>query len=281
MKNEVMTNLESVGDMVGALMGMGDGLEEDTYMEALIGEAHEHTANAFDIAAVATASAGAISHVFEYGVVGVTPGQVRFADPTSPDARLYQHVLTGHGGNQDVGYIFRPARNRNPHPTTASTGVPSKYLAKLSQRKYIFWNKAFVMETGQTVEIKSNRGEKGLLFVPTPGNNSPKGFVMYPTRMKGPIFNTPGRAVQGNFTAFWQSWWAQAGSKIMEMEMRKMVEYDIKRAQMQADRRAKAEAMKPVHTVNILGASSTSRKTTKKIVSGYRKAKKRMSGWRR
>ena len=47
---KVMSNLEAIGDAVGALSGMADGLDEDQYLGSIIEQAHGVAANAFDVA---------------------------------------------------------------------------------------------------------------------------------------------------------------------------------------------------------------------------------------
>lgn len=269
MSAEVLSNLESIGELVGSLKGIQLGLEEDDYIEGLIRQAHGKASNAFNVAAAATAGAGYLSHVFEYGVPGITPGPPRFADPTAPEARLYEHTLVGRGGQMDIGYTFRPAVVRNPQPTTARTGVPSRYLAKLSKRKYVFWNRAYVMETGETVDIvpKSN----GLLFVPFYGepsmNGGNRGYMMFP----GSVSLQPGKNTKGQFTSFWLRWWASSGNEIIEQDMRKSVMLDLERAMAKAAENAQTETVKPVQATNIAGAATQAMAYTKKFFSMFRK----------
>lgn len=259
MSVKVLSNLESLGEMIGALQGIAKGMDEDAYMEGLIKQAHGHAANAFNIAAAATAATGHFPHVFEFGTPGITPGPARFGDPTSHEARLWIHRLAGHGGSQDIFYSFRPAVVRNPQPTTESTGVSSKYLQKLSRRKYIFWNKAFVMETGMTVSNKAKNGD--FLFVPFNGEapRNPmnrKGFMMWDSRRHGALETVPGRKTKGTFTAFWLAWWAAEGQETMEREMRSSVSMDIEKAVAMAAKDSQTEAMKPVQTTNIKGVAT-------------------------
>ena len=275
MSARVLSNLESLGEMIGALQGLQQGLNEDEYIEGLIRQAHGKASNAFNVAAAATAGAGYLTHVFEYGNPGITPGPPMFADPTAANARLWTHTLTGKGGQMDIGYTFRPALVRNPQPTTASTGVPSKYLAKLSRRKYIFWNRAYVMETGRSVEIHAKNGD--FLFVPFRGaSENPKnkrGYMMWNTKSLGPIVNTPGQSTKGQFTGFWMKWWAAAGNDIIEQDMRKSVTMDIERATAEAARRAQTATVKPVQATNVPGAAERARAYTKKAFSMFRRKK--------
>lgn len=262
-----LNNLDSVGDLLGSLAGIADGLDQDRYLEDIIKDAHKETSKRFDLAAAARASTSrnVLHHVYEFGVVGITRGPIRFPDPTAPEARLWKHTITGQGGQQNIGYTFRPATQRNPQPTTRATGVPSVYLKKLSQRKYIFYNKAFVMETGQTVSIKSDRGDRGLIFVPTPGENEPRNYIMYPTRQKGPLQIVPGKKTSGTFTAFWLAWWSKAGSESMEMEMRGSITADIKQAEKDAEKRARAIPMRPASSNKPIAAARKAQSRAKKL----------------
>jgi hypothetical protein len=262
MPAELLANFEAIGDMVGALSGIATGIDEAAYMDGLIKSAHGKAATAFDMAAAATAKTGRITHVYEYGVAGITRGDPRLGDPTAPNARLYVHLLVGEGGMKDITYTFRPAHQPNPTPTPEDTGVNSEYLARLSGRRYYFYNKAFVMETGQVVTIKPKNGN--FLFVPfygepsrDPTNN--RGYMMWDSSRHGPLFNRPGASSKGQFTSFWMNWWIGAGGKMMEVDMEKSVTMDIDLAIAEASRRVKAARFKPVQTTNMPGAIATAK----------------------
>lgn len=277
MPAKVLSNLESIGDIVGALAGISQGMDEDIYMEGLIKSAHGHAATAFDMAAAATAKTGTMSHVYEYGVMGVTRGAPRFADPTALNARLYYHRLVGHGGTQDIEYSFRPAKQPNPKPTPESTGVDSMYLSKLSNRQYFFYNKAYVMESGQVVSIKPKNGN--FLFVPFYGDASQdptntRGYMMWDSRRMGPLQSRPGRSTKGDFTKFWLTWWGSMGSKMMYAQMEESVTMDIELAMAEAAKKAQAESMKPVQETSITGAMASAKSMFSKIFKG--KTAKRM-----
>lgn len=268
MPAKVMSNLESIGDMIGALAGMSEGLDDQLYLEGLIKSAHGKAATAFDVAAAATAKTGRFNHVYEFGTAGVTRGATRFADPTSEGARLYVHHLTGHGGEQDIGYTFRPALQPNPTPTPENTGVDEKYLSKLSNRKYYFWNKAYVMETGMPVTIKPQNGN--FLFVPFYGRPSPnpmynRGHIMWNASKLGPLHARPGRSSKGEFTQFWMGWWSAMGSEIIQREMEKNVTMDIELAMAEAMKSSQSETLKSITQTNVAGASAKAKALFSKI----------------
>lgn len=268
MSAEILTNLEAVGDMIGALTGIATGMDEEAYIDGLIKSAHGKAATAFDMAAAATAKTGRLTHVYEYGVMGITRGQTRFANPTSPEARLYVHTLIGEGGTKDIAYTFRPARQPNPPPKQEDTGVDSGYISSLSNKRYYFYNKALVMETGRVVTIKPKNGD--FLFVPfygepsrDPTNN--RGYMMWDSSRHGPLYARPGASSKGQFTSFWMSWWSSSGAAMIQADMEKSVEMDIELAMAEASRSKAAEAMKPVQTTNMPRAISTAKAVFNRI----------------
>lgn len=245
-QSKVLTNLNGLGVLLGGLEGLTEA-ENDAYMGSVIRAAHRKTTNIFDLVAAATARAGVIQHMWEYGTPGITQGRPEHTDPTTPDARLYVHQINGRGPVQDIGFGFRPAKTRNPNPTVANTGVSSKYLQKLSKRKHVFWNKAMVMETGQEVTIAPKNGR--FLFIPFRGEGSEtvgnkKNFVLWDAMKLGPITVQPGRQVAGNFTSFWFSWWNSEGERVMSSAMLEDVNYDIAVAIQKTEARAQAEGRK-------------------------------------
>lgn len=262
MPAEVLSNLEAIGDMVGALAGMSEGLDDQMYMDGLIQSAHGKAATAFDIAAAATAKTGHLTHVYEYGVAGITRGQPRITDPTSQRARLYVHTLLGEGGTKDIAYTFRPATQPNPDPTPEDTGVDSEYISRLSGRRYFFYNKALVMETGRVVSIKAKNGN--YLFVPFYGEppadpTNQRGYMMWDSSRHGPLMSRPGKNTKGSFTNFWMTWWESSGSKMMFADMEKSVTMDIEIAMAEAAKRSASESMKPVQETNVVGAMATTK----------------------
>lgn len=211
----------AIAEAVGTVEGISEAAVSPSYMESLIKDAHQRAAREFDAEVATVAQTGYLSHVYEFGTAGVTAGPAKL-DPASPAARLWAHGISGHGGVQDVFFTFRPAVQPNPQPTVASTGVSSKYLRKLSRRKYVFRNKAMIMETGNEVEIKPKNGN--FLFVPFYGEPSSnplnrRGFMMWDYSKYGPIKATPGEKSQGTFTAFWQTWWRSRGYSIIQEKM--------------------------------------------------------------
>lgn len=276
-KASVESNIESLGDLIGTVQGISDAMSDQEYIDSLIEDAHYSASKAFDTATAATAHAGYLTHVYEYGVAGITGGTAKITDATSPEARLYVHSLIGNRGSYDIGFYFRPALVPNPQPTTASTGVASVYLRKLSRRKYIFRSRAIVMEDGEEVQIKPKNGN--LLFVPFYGQPSrnplnKKGFMMYPYAPNNePITITPGRSTKGSFGAHWMKWWGDTGQTMMGAEIQSKIPLDIMESMQAMEAVAAGEALKPIESVNtISSALSTNSATREKY---HRKSKSR------
>ena len=215
-----------VSKAIGAVYGIADASEMPQYLSNILDDAHAEAAEAFDrTAATIAAAGGGIKHMYEWGTTGINNERTtrRFSDPTSPQARLYQHVIAGEGSNiKDITWVPRQSVVPVPRPTVKKTGIEKRYLDKLSNNRYVFYNKAMVMETGQEVTLAHSK--TGLLFVPFYGNPSPdaratdkrRGFMMYPLS-KGPITMRPGAKVAGRFTALWTGWWNQTGVRMMEL----------------------------------------------------------------
>lgn len=223
MKSTFVSNLDALGKVIGAVSAMDEGYNQQ-YINSVIRAAHGKTKTAFDIAAAAAAQAsGNMSHMYEYGVPGITRGPAMFTSGAEDTAHLYVHTLDTRHDGATINYVFRPAVVRNPRPTTEYTGVPSRFLKKLSRRKYVFKNRAFITETGKSVSISGNP----YLFIPfgkdgprNPNNSNAKyNFMFYNTEIRGPIKARPGRKNRGAFSAFWASWWAGEGSKKLSKSM--------------------------------------------------------------
>lgn len=229
MKIDMMVNFDAVQSVIGVLEGTFNEAATDEYKQGLFRVAHNVAAKRFDEDVAAAAHAGYLSHVYEFGVSGITAGPARISDATSAAARLFQHDLVRTGTDAMVTFNFRPAVVPNPKPTTASTGVPSKYLTKISKKNYIFYNKAMVMESGQTVEIKSKTNKP--LFVPFYGegargnSTNQRGYMMN----YGAISTRPGAQSEGTFGAFWKSWWDRKGLPMMGRHMQTNFEKDLAR----------------------------------------------------
>jgi hypothetical protein len=251
---------DAIGEIAGFVKGVEDAFTDSNYLDGLAAEAHAQASESFDRAAAATAHAGYLSHVYEYGTAGITPGPAKFGDPTSPMARLYTHKVAGSGGDYDALFFFRPAVAANPPKTTRDTGVRSAYLKKLSRRKYVFRQRARLMEYGGEVNIKPKRGK--YLFVPAP--NDPKGFVLWDAELHGRGINmTLGENTAGTFTSFWEAWWGTEGQAIIDKVVERRVSKDVAEEFKKMQARAARPDPKPptVATAEMRQASIKGEKT--------------------
>lgn len=275
-------NFDGISDLIGTVYGLDNTMQSNDYMDKLAEAAHNEASLEFDLALSATAGAGYLTHVYEYGVSGITRGPVRFSDPTEEDARLYVHDIAGHSGNYGINYVFRPAIVRNPQPTTTHTGVPSKYLRKLSKRKYVFSQKAMVMETGMEVSIKP-QGGRTFLFVPFYREVDPRnplnkrGYMMWFYPKFGPITTTPGRDTKGSFNAFWETWWGETGRATMDRGVQRSVTTDVKEVLRLSASRARSERPEPV----MMSKPSASVRAAKKKTEALMNKKSKMRGSRK
>lgn len=253
-------DFDAIAEISGTLAGIKYITEDtDKYMETLLREAHGDATKEFDKAAASMGAAGAIKHMFEYGTAGVTPGPQMFS-PLDTRAHLWEHRLIGKGGNMEVSFNFKPAMVPNPKPTTESTGVEARYLKFLSNRKYVFWNRALVMEMGTEVSIKAKNGQ--YLFVPFYGNPSynnfsnNRGYMMWDSNKFGPIRSIPGLESRGKFGLLWDGWWSASGQRMMEADVYKNYSNDLKAAIAAAELRSKRSNLRPVSTVPVRNKST-------------------------
>lgn len=264
-KLNFVANFDSVYELVGAVRGIDTAIDSPQYLDSLANEAHNYVSSDFDIEISAMAGAGKFQHVYEFGVAGITTGPgmpTRIADPRSEAARLWVHNFMGTDGIYDIEYSFRPAVVPNPRPTTATTGVPSKVIRKLSRRKYVFWNKALVMETGAEVEIRPIRGK--YLFVPFGGTEfDGRSYQMYDAERNGPIVTRPGRYSRGTFGAFWETWWDTVGKARMGDFMEKEAGIDVHMALQNAERQA------AMHSAEIVVPGKSASTVSKAAASSY------------
>lgn len=221
MKVNMLVDFSGIEDLIGTGEGVADGANDQQYISGLINAAHNVASLEFDVDAAATAAAGALTHMFEFGTTGITRGAQRFGDPTSPEARLWTHHISDQGRSQNISYMFRPAVAPNPRPSATFYGVPNAVIRKLSRRKYVFAQKAAVNELGTTVHIKPK--DKPFNFVPfygKPARNpdyANRTYIFRPIEGNLPMESTPGddAGMTGTFTMFWNTWWAGRGRELL------------------------------------------------------------------
>lgn len=233
--------------VIGTVKGVAKVLNDQKYMDRALTHAWKRAKTAFDNDAAAYAVAtGTIPHMFEWGTQGVNKGRTnRRMPPTSPEAKLWKHELSGYGRTKEASFVFQPSVVPVPPPTTAKTGVPRAELDKLTGGPYIFAAKAAIMEAGTAVTIRPREGDK--LFVPF-GQEGPRGessrgrnFVF----TKSPVHVIPGKTIAGNFSKFWLLWWSTEGSKIVTEQIQNRVDYEVENLVDSIGRSMAKRPMKP------------------------------------
>jgi hypothetical protein len=232
------TNLEALAEAIGSYVGMAEGIEQKTYMDGLITAAHGKTVNDFVIAASQNARKRNFTHMYEFGVAGITRGNKQFINPLSPKARLWIDTIMGGGGKKTISFEFRDAVRRVPPLTEEDTGIDQEHLDKLQLnqgKRYIFKKKAEVFERGVDVNI-TPRKPGGTLFVPFRGDVSFRGSPS--DQARGFVFAKRVRAnpgqnndAVGQFSAYFFEWWETEGAALLAGRMYEKVEEDVKAAE--------------------------------------------------
>lgn len=233
-------NLGDVAQLIGTIYGAEKTVRTNIYIDSLMKAAHAEATSQFDqdIAAQATATQ-MFNHMYEWGTVGINKGMTsRRLNPLSHEAKLWKHRLTGgRGKHKGIDFSYRASKVPVPQPTTAKTKVAREYLDRLSGRKHIFYWKAPIIESGMKVKLRPKYAQA--IFVPFYGKprshnlsdeTRKRGFLFH----KGPLTNIPGhgtiqgRDLAGNFTAFWETWWNSTGQAILQTEMTRDVDEQLR-----------------------------------------------------
>lgn len=231
---KLFTDFTSVAKFIGAGEAMAESVSGNSaYIDDVVRAAYKEVEHEFNVEAAAAAAAGTnIKHMFEWGTQGINrrKSNVR-PNPLSERARLWHTVITGHGLNQTLTYVFKPSVAIVPKPTTGETGMDPEVINSLSD--HVFWNKAEVLETGASVTIQPVDAQ----FLLIPYYNSQQGNIMFSendmdrgfTLSKGPHTHSPGdtAGTTGVFTGFWTGWWEGTGEKLMEGSVTEQIESDF------------------------------------------------------
>lgn len=224
-------DMESINDLIGTIFAtekMGTG---SRYLQRNIKASFNHADNEFkrEITTTALAS-GQFSHMFEWGTKGINDAPTDMSQaPNEETARLWRTFMTQTQRSSTIDFTYKPSVAIVPKPTEEKTGIPEDITSKLSD--HVFWNKAKVMETGQTVTVKRINAKK--LFIPLAykGITGPKAFVM----VNGPTNPTPGRSEfyrshAGTFTSAFKTFWEGRGSVLMQEQVEGFYNTDLDRA---------------------------------------------------
>lgn len=227
---EIFVNMSGAEKQVALLGAIADMGKDQEYQDALYDHAYAEADADFNRQAAALGATGSISHMFEWGTLGINRGRSNMRpNPLSERARLWKTVNMGRGLNRTVGFTFKPSLALVPKPTVKMTGADSETLSRL--KDHTFWNKAAIMESGQEVTV-ARKGETKALFIPLMRNRTygwaterekEQGFAFRP----GPMTIVPGKNVRGNFTKFFVTYWNTRGPQIIDKDISASIEYDM------------------------------------------------------
>lgn len=261
MNMQIKTNIESLAYHIGSYMGMADGIEQRQYVDDLMVGAHRKTVPDFVKAAGMAAVRYNFTHMYEYGVAGLTRGDTQTLDRNHQNARLWRDVMVGNGSRKFITFIYRNATQRVPKPTEEETGVAQDVLNKLkiSQgKRYTFSHKAEIFEQGVDLNIHP-KTSKGVLFIPLKEapflKASPKETQRkYVFRKKLRINRGEESGATGRFSTFFFKWWGTEGNVLLTKRMDRHVTADIRR--MEAELARVSGALQSPRNTNIKSAST-------------------------
>lgn len=267
---KISTNLDTLVEHIGSYMGMADGIGQSQYLSELMDNAHRLTVPDFVKAAAAGAKQYNFTHMYEYGVRGITRGDSQTIDPLHQRARLWRDVMVGNGSRKTITFVYRNATQRVPKHTTAETGVAQEELDKLKLnqgKKYVFSHKAEVFEQGIDLTIFPKQRD-GRLFVPllsgvrigASTQDQARGFTwakkvhINPGEMSG---------ATGQFSFFFYDWWGRTGNTLMTKRMDKEVVGHIRRKEAELATR-RSGALKPPQAIKVESIAAAARAKTRK-----------------
>ena len=228
---KLMVDLGPVIEFLAAGNAMALSLNQtkkytDSIFDNAFGEADEE----FNIRAAGYAAVtGNISHMYEWGTIGINRGRTNMRpDPMSRAARLWDNVAPGRGFNRVITYYFKPSFANVPKPTVRDTGMDPEIIGKM--RDHIFRWKAEMMEWGREVTIVPDKAK--FLLIPVTeanrayvrSNDAKRGYTL----SKGPItFQAGGNRYANNFTTFWMQYWEGDGEFIVNRAVNRQIIMDF------------------------------------------------------
>lgn len=247
---------------LGFVQGMSEEISTDRFIGPVLEYAHSRMAEAFDQEMDATAASNedALGHVYEWRMTGL------------PQGRLWRHTLSGRGDNRQASWkwvaskapILTPEeRKANANPNDPITDIDDDELARLSDRKYIFYWKAPIIEYGMTVNIRPVYAKA--LFVPN--RSAEKGYVF--AKSTNNQFQTDG---QGRFTAFWTNWWSNGADALWSHEIKRTIEKDLGRSRAEMAK-AVTRKRKKTFSVNVMTDNFASYEAGRNMAEAFIKGK--------
>ena len=216
------------------------------YQSDILHFAHAEMAREFDVHAATAAGAmpRKLSHVYEWRMSG------------NPAGQLWRHKLLGVMGQKIATFEWIASKapiltpmERKENPNDPMSGVSDDDIARLSQRRYIFYWKAPMMEYNMQTTIRPVWSKA--LFIPD--WNAKRGFVI----TKGPFQKRAGGPEQaGAFGTLWTEWWSTQADAVFESRIKRIVEDDLANSVEIAGRIKKAPGKTTIRMSSITSAAA-------------------------
>jgi hypothetical protein len=224
---------------LGFMKEMSVQVSTDKFINDVVTYAHAAMASDFDnqVANAARTNPDRLHHVYEPGHVGMQEFQ------------LWEHRLYGRGKNRQASFEWKESvlpilnpEERHSDPNDPMSKVPEDVIENLSDRKYIFYMRAPIMEYRMRVNIAPKNAK--YLFIPTFKKNWHKGksasdsytgnnfrFAKQNTPdwdYRNPQEPSGGEGTVGQVTAQWVAFWAGGGADATWSDkVKRVVETDL------------------------------------------------------
>jgi hypothetical protein len=221
-------SIDEVAEAIGAGLALSHAPNDMVYIDSVVDEAFARADAEFNVQAAALGETGAISHMYEWGTVGINRGRSNMRpNPMSESARLWHNFSEGAGLDRSIFFTYRPSVAFVPKPTAGETGMSSATINKM--RDAVFRWKAEVMEEGEEVTISPRRK---FLLIPAYEENReymrPHDIKRGYTLTQHPVTLNPGiNHYSGNFTKFWTEFWESEGNDILYTQVNNMLLEDF------------------------------------------------------
>lgn len=201
-RSSVQVDTSEVVALASTLRNIEAEMTTNRHLNVVTKAAFEMMAQQFNMATHVAAgmAVGEFHHVYEWEHVGI------------PGFQLWKNELNGRGGQRRVTWSWRASKTTVPTETNVHGGprfAPTKgFDPSRLQRIHVFVWKAPMMEYGVRVTVKPKLSH--VLVFPNPDLLGGGRFGRGPrpiTFSPHPVTTTPGEQVQGNFTAWFVSWW--------------------------------------------------------------------------
>lgn len=198
---KVEADLGAFANYNGMVAGFTQEIKTDKFKRAMVEHLHFKMMDAFNvhIDAFAIANRLRLWHMYEWRRVG------------DPSARLWEPVKRGRGGTIITTIQFKPSKTfipdveeRSNNPNDPVSKWPSEMIQRMSNKKYVFYNKAYVMENNIEITIRP-RTSSGRLIIPN--QNAKWGFYMLPKGKSATVRSPGGQNTTGGFRWAWEMYW--------------------------------------------------------------------------